>query len=63
MTQTARILTHIKREPITPIQALNLYGCFRLAARISDLRDQGHVIDTEMVESNGKRYAKYRLRK
>lgn len=63
MSQNTKILTHIKREPIDPMLALNLYGCFRLAARISDLRDQGHVIDTEMVESNGKRYAKYRLRK
>jgi hypothetical protein len=29
---------------ITPLDALQNYGCFRLAARISDLKNQGHAI-------------------
>ena len=61
MNQTEQILKHLKREPITPIDALNSYGCFRLAARINDLRDRGYLIATDIEQKSGKRYAKYRL--
>ena len=47
---------------LTPIQALELFGCFRLAARIKDLRARGLPIETLERESNGKRFAAYRLR-
>ena len=30
----------VKRRTITPAQALDLYGCMRLAARIGELRDE-----------------------
>lgn len=33
----------------------------RLAARINDLRADGHVIGTEMASKNGKKFAKYFL--
>lgn len=47
---------------ITPIQALNLFGCFRLGARIHDLKNKfGLDIKTEIVEQNKKRFAKYSL--
>ena len=47
---------------ITPLDALNLFGSFRLGARIFDLKnDYGMNIKTEMIEENGKRYAKYSL--
>ena len=61
MSQSMQILSHLKRKPITPIEALERYGCFRLAARLSDLRYQGHLIETEMVERDDKRFARYRL--
>jgi hypothetical protein len=61
MSQNHAILAHMQRAPITPLSALELYGCFRLAARISDLRLSGHKIVTEWVENNGKRYARYTL--
>ena len=49
-------------KSITPMDALNLFGSFRLGARIFDLKnDYGMNIKTEMVEVNGKRYAKYSL--
>lgn len=49
---------------ITPLDALNLFDSFRLSARIFDLRnDYGMDIKSEIVESNGKRYAKYWLNK
>jgi len=47
---------------LTPLEALELFGCFRLAARIKDLRARGLPIETLDRERNGKRYAAYRLR-
>ena len=61
MTQTIQVLQMLKRGPVTPQQALYSVGCMRLAARINDLRNQGHTILTDMVEDGGKRYARYRL--
>lgn len=48
---------------ITPLEALNKFGCFRLSARIHDLRHkQGYDIMTERVlTSSGKYVAQYRL--
>lgn len=64
MTQTTEILQHIKLfGKITPLEAFNLMGCFRLASRINELRREGHDIKTTMVESNGKRFAEYSLTK
>ena len=61
MTQTAQILQHLKTEPITPLSALKLYGCFRLAARIDDIKNMGYKIRTELISKNGKRFARYRM--
>jgi hypothetical protein len=61
MSQNDKILAHLERKPITPVQALSLYGCFRLAARIKDLREQGNTIITHIVSRNGKRFAMYAL--
>ena len=45
---------------ITAIQALYLFKCFRLAARIKNLKDSGMTIEKEMKQDeNGKRYAVY----
>lgn len=60
-SQEQMILEHLKaKKEITPMDALNLYGCFRLGARIADLRGQGYNITTE-INQKGKRYAIYRL--
>jgi hypothetical protein len=48
-----------KGKAITPIQALNKFGCFRLAARISDLRSEGLNIVTKNVTKEGKTFASY----
>lgn len=56
------ILADLKRgRKITPISALEDYGCFRLGARVYDLKRKGHPITTEMIEDRrtGKRYARY----
>jgi len=46
---------------ITPIHALTEFGCFRLAARISELRAEGYQIATEIVDNGDSRYAAYYL--
>ena len=62
MTQTEHILAHLDaRGSITPLDALDLFGCFRLAARIAELRADGHDIRTERTERGGKAFATYRL--
>lgn len=48
---------------ITSLQALNMFGCMRLASRISDLRQDGFPIAKEMIEINGKRVAQYWLQR
>ena len=65
-SQCVRILAHLRVAPITPLEALKYAGCWRLGARIWELREAGHRIDTEIVSvwnSRGerKRVAKYRL--
>lgn len=48
---------------ITPMEALNMFGCFRLSARIADLREEGLAVVTDMVTINDKRVARYYLQK
>ena len=61
MTQSEQILTHLRSRSISAIEALGEYGCFRLAARIDELRKAGHRIESRTVKANGKRYARYQL--
>jgi hypothetical protein len=49
MTQTQWILETLSKRPLTPLEALDGCGCLRLAARILDLKQQGHKIVTETV--------------
>ena len=46
---------------ITPMEALNMFGCFRLSARIANLREEGLAVVTDMVTINDKRVARYYL--
>ena len=62
MTQNQQIKTYLEKgKSITPIDALNKFGCFRLAARINELRKDGLNIVTKIVTKEGKTYASYRL--
>jgi len=62
-SQTTQILNHLKLGiSLTPIEALELYNCFRLSARIYDLKDEGWPIRCETKELlNGKRVGHYSL--
>lgn len=45
MSQNAKILAHMKRGlTITPLQALDLFGCMRLSARIDELEEMGYSV-------------------
>lgn len=48
-------------KTITHLGALGRWGVGRLAARIKDLREEGHKIATERMTRNGKTFARYRL--
>jgi hypothetical protein len=64
--QTRAILTLLEQHPegITPLDALDEVGSFRLGARIWELKADGYDIETELARTpNGKRIARYRLRK
>jgi hypothetical protein len=62
MSQETEILSTLQSgRSLTSIQALQEFGCFRLAARINDLRYAGHKIITEMVRDGEKHYARYHL--
>ena len=65
MTQNEQILNHLKEYGSnTPMDALALYGCFRLGARVHDLKARGNDIRTTMESKRNsqgqvKRYARY----
>jgi hypothetical protein len=40
-----------------------MFGCFRLAARIANIRNEGLEVVTDMITVNDKRIAKYYLLK
>lgn len=52
MTQNGMILNHLQNfGSITSKEAMDLYSCFRLASRISDLKKMGYEIKS--VRENG----------
>lgn len=65
MTQTEQIIRDLRKgHKITPIDALNRYQCFRLAARIFDLRREGWDIRDRIRNlESGKQCAEYWLPK
>ena len=62
-TQGGRILAHLLTgEALTALEALDRFGCSRLAARIEELRRAGWPVVSELVPvGNGKKVSQYRL--
>lgn len=63
-TQRERILSHLQSgKTITAIEALEQFGCFRLSARIKELKNMGYCIVTKMIltKHSKKRVAEYKL--
>ena len=63
--QTERTLSVLRNrgaEGMTALDALEWVGTQRLAARVDELRREGHDIEREMVRTrNGAHVARYRL--
>jgi hypothetical protein len=62
-SQNELILDHfLSGKTLTPMKALHVYGCTRLAARVYELKRRGHDIQAEYkVDEMGRGYAEYRL--
>lgn len=62
-TQTQQILNWLKQgRGLTSLQALRRFKTLRLAARIHQLKQQGHKIEKQTVTTaSGKPIARYRL--
>lgn len=63
MSQTTAIRAALEAGDIlTPLDALQRFGCFRLAARVRELRAAGlHVLTVPTRTLSGKTVAGYRL--
>ena len=64
MSQNQQIANYLnKGKKLTPLQALEKFGCFRLAARIADLRNNGMNIATKTIKlENNKIVAQYSIK-
>lgn len=60
-TQKAQIRNVLEKgESLTAQDALRRFGCFRLAARIHDLKQDGMSIDKDMIPAGDTHVAEYR---
>jgi len=60
----ASLFLLLRKQYVTPIDALNKCGIFSLAQRVSEWRRDGHVIgDKWVISPSGARFKAYRLLK
>ena len=58
-SQADRILEYmLAGNAITPLEALNLFGCFRLPARIADIKARGYLVYSEFVTTDTQKKVK-----
>lgn len=64
MSQNKQIADYLnKGKKLTTLDALNKFGCFRLASRINDLRNEGMNIVTKTIKlENKKQIAQYSIK-
>lgn len=62
-SQKSKILAYLlDGNSITPLEALELFGSFRLGARIADIKADGYDVKSEYVKlPNGKQVKRYHL--
>ena len=61
-TQKERILEHLQSgKTLTKLESLLKFGVWNTGDVIYKLRNEGHIIDTEMVSEKGKTFAQYKL--
>ena len=58
-SQTDLILEWMKEgNSITPLEALNRFRCFRLGARIADIKKKGYIVYSEFVTTDSEKKVK-----
>jgi hypothetical protein len=64
MSQTKQIADYLnKGKKLTPIDALTIFGCFRLAARIADLRANGmNIVTNKLKLDKTRQVAQYSIK-
>lgn len=64
-TQCNMIANYLERGfSITSLEALQMFGCMRLASRICDLRERGYEINTCKIKTEtGKWVTEYTLKR
>jgi len=52
LSQKQRILQWmLEGNTITPLEALNKFGCLRLGARIADIKEMGYLVQSRFVST------------
>jgi len=61
MSQKSDILEHLQKgNTLTHLECENLFNCSRIAARIDDLKKEGHAVKSRMIRTRtGKYVAQY----
>ena len=54
MSQVQMLIRMLKEGWVSPAAALTDIGCYRLAARISDIRKMGYVIESRVVKQKNR---------
>ena len=63
MTQKEQVLAYLRQGySLTPLEALEKFGSFRLGAIIFDLKQEGYEIENVGESKHGKHYGKYILK-
>ena len=64
MSQNKQIADYLnKGKKLTTLDALSKFGCFRLASRINDLRNEGmHIVTKTIKLKNKKQIAQYSIK-
>ena len=58
-SQTDRILEYmLEGNSITPLEALEKFKCFRLGARIADIKSKGYLVYSEFVTTDSQKKVK-----
>ena len=61
-SQLGQILRAMRRRWVTPMDALDNFGSFRLAARVADLRRLGYEVESRWQKTSGGHQVKaYRI--
>ncbi len=63
MSQNKQIKHYLESGgKLTPIDALDKFGCFRLAAVVHNLREEGLEVETKIIKNGQKSFAQYYLK-